>query len=192
MKSEEGHLSQMHKYLMNGSFYLQPDWLDYKLFTEIKAQLPKFKYKALYQPHGTYYGNRFQAYPCYEIFLTKYNSIFIPKFEDILQKKIEKKSFRCIVRKAIIEEVKKSKVSTPFAIVHSDPSEIAAVLYFDQTPDGGTVFFENRGDKYPDTSIGAYPNRLLMYNGKRWHAVATDFTFKERYVLAFFFNILKI
>ena len=80
----------MHKYLINGSFYLQPGWLEHKLFNEIKEKLPKLKYKALYQPHGTYYGNRFQAYPCYEVFLTKYNSIFIPKFEDILQKKIEK------------------------------------------------------------------------------------------------------
>lgn len=181
----------MYNYLLNGSFYLQPGWLDSKLFDQIKEKLPKLKYKALYQPAGIYYGNRFQAYPCYEVNLTKYNSIFISLFEKILQKRIDKKSFKCLVRKSVIEEIKKSKVNTPWGIVHYDPEEIAAILYFDQTSNGGTAFFENSGDKYPDISIGAYPNRLLMYNAKRWHAIATDFTFKERYILAFFFNTLK-
>tara|TARA_R100000656_G_C3848751_1_gene106970 strand:- start:51 stop:392 length:342 start_codon:yes stop_codon:yes gene_type:complete len=106
----------MHKYLINGSFYLQPGWLEHKLFNEIKEKLPKLKYKALYQPHGTYYGNRFQAYPCYEIILTKYNSIFIPKFEDILQKKIEKKSFQCVARKQSLKRSKNLK-STPLGLL---------------------------------------------------------------------------
>lgn len=176
---------------MNGSFYLQPEWLDWSVFEEIEKSLPTLDYKPLYQPCGTYYGNRFQAYPCYEHEYTKHNSLFISEFEKILKKKIDKKSFLCIIRKAIIDEIKQSKVNTPWAIVHYDPQEIAGILYFDQTPDGGTKFFENSGDKYPDSSIGAYPNRLLLYNARRWHAIATDFTFKERYIIAFFFNMEK-
>ena len=117
--------------------------------------------------------------------------IFFPKFENILQKKIDKKTFYCIARKAIIEEVKKSKINTPWAMVHYDPTDLTAILYFDQTSSGGTAFFEQVGDKYPDSTIGAYPNRLLMYNAKRFHAIATDFTFKERYILAFSFNMEK-
>ena len=181
----------MYNSLLNGSFYLKPEWLDWDLFNEIRNSFSTFKYRSLFQPYSIHYGNRFQAYPCYEFDLIKYNSVFIPKFEDILQRKIIKKSFKCIARKAITEEVKKSKVNTPWGIVHNDPEDIAGVLYFDQTSNGGTAFFEHKGDKYPDISIGAYPNRLLMYNGKRWHAIATDFTFEERYVLAFFFNVLK-
>ena len=181
----------MYKSLINGSFYLQPQWLDWKLFNKIEASLPKLKYKPTYQPAGIYYGNRFQAYPCHETAYTKYHSIFFPKFENILQKKIDKKTFYCIARKAIIEEVKKSKINTPWALVHYDHTDLTAILYFDQTSSGGTAFFEQVGDKYPDSTIGAYPNRLLMYNAKRFHAIATDFTFKERYILAFSFNVEK-
>ena len=181
----------MYQELIDGSFYVKPGWLDWKLFNNIRKSLPDLKYKPIYQPSETYYGNRFQAYPCYEIPFAEYHFVFISQFEATLKKRVDKKSFKCLVRKSVIEEIKKSKVNTPWGIVHYDPEEIAAILYFDQTSNGGTAFFENCEDKYPDISIGAYPNRLLMYNAKRWHAIATDFTFKERYILAFFFNTLK-
>ena len=181
----------MYQELIDGSFYVKPGWLDWKLFNNIRKSLPDLKYKPIYQPSETYYGNRFQAYPCYEIPFAEYHSIFISQFETTLKKRIDKKGFKCNARKAITEEVSKSKVDTRWGIVHRDSEEVAAILYFDQTSTGGTVFFEHMNDKYPDISFGAYPNRLLMYAANRWHTTSTDFTFKERYVLAFSFNILK-
>ena len=182
----------MYDHLKKGSFHLHPDFLESKLFEKLKSDLPALPYTALYEPHNFYYGNRFQAYPCYEVDITTYNDVFIPKLETLLQKKIDKKSMVCTIRKTIMEELQRSKVNTVYGTIHQDPTELAAVLYFDQTTSGGTVFFENNIDKYPDISIGAYPNRLIMYSAKRWHAPAADFTFKERYVLLLFFDTEKL
>ena len=91
-----------------------------------------------------------------------------------------------------MEEVKRSKVNTVYGTIHKDSTELAAVLYFEQTTSGGTVFFENGIDKYPDISVGAYPNRLILYNAQRWHTAAADFTFKERHVLLIFFDTEKL
>jgi len=182
----------MYKHLKRGSFHLHPNFLERKLFEKLKSDLPTLQYKAIYQPYGTYYGNRFQAYPCYEFNFPTYNHIFISKLEAILQKKIDKKSMVCTIRKVVTEELKQSKVNTDYGIVHKDHTELAAVLYFDQTTSGGTVFFEHAIDKYSDISVGAYPNRLILYNAQRWHAPCADFTFKERYVLLIFFNTEKL
>ena len=46
-------------------------------------------------------------------------------------------------------------------------------------------------DKYPDIQIGAYPNRLIIYNATRFHAACNDFSFKETYKLNIFFNLLQ-
>jgi len=181
----------MYNYLKEGSFHLHPNFLERKLFEKLKSDLPTLKYKTTYQPNKIYYGNRFQAYPCYELKFPAYNHIFIPKLEAILQKKINKKSFECTLRKTVIEELQRSKVNTIYGIVHKDTTAFGAVLYFDQTTSGGTVFFERDIDKYPDISVGAYPNRLILYNAQRWHAASSDFTFKERHVLLLFFNTEK-
>ena len=60
---------------------------------------------------------------------------------------------------------------------------------FDQSFDGGTAFFENRWEQVPDITIGAYPNRLILYYGGRWHAPAFDHTYKERKTLSFFLRL---
>ena len=181
----------MYNHLKKGSFHLHPNFLERKLFEKLKSSLPTLKYKATYQPKDTYYGNRFQAYPCYELKFHTYNHIIIPKLEALIQKKIDKRDFACIARKTVIEEVQRSKVNTVYGMIHKDLQELAAALHFDQTISGGTVFFEHDWDKHPDISVGAYPNRLILYNAQRWHATATDFTFKERYILVMFFNTKK-
>jgi len=182
----------MYNYLKEGAFHLHPNFLESRLFEKLKSGLPTLKCKATYQPHKIYYGNRFQAYPCYEFNFPTLNPTIIPQLEAILQKKIDKKSFECIIRKTVMEEVQRSKVNTIYGTIHKDTTELAAVLYFDQTSSGGTVFFEQNWDKYPDVSVGAYPNRLILYNAQRWHTAAADFTFKERYVLLIFFNTEKL
>ena len=122
----------MYKHILNGAIHIERNFFEEELYRKISKEIIKLKYSPGYQPGSYYYGNRFQAYPCYEVNLTKYNSIFISLFEKILQKRIDKKSFKCLVRKSVIEEIKKSKVNTPWGIVHYDPEEIAAVLYFDK------------------------------------------------------------
>ena len=89
----------------------------------------------------------------------------------------------------ITEELLKSKTNTPYGLVHHDSdNQFAAVLPFYQSNSGGTAFFEYQSDKYPDIQIGAYPNRLIIYDAGRFHAACNDFTFKETYKLNIFFN----
>ena len=77
-----------------------------------------------------------------------------------------------------------------YGFVHKDCPDgepaLAGMMYFDQSFDGGTAFFANQMDKIPDIYISAYPNRLVLYHGNRFHAPAIDYTFKERLTLTFF------
>ena len=75
--------------------------------------------------------------------------------------------------------------------VESDLADLAGVFYFEQSYLGGTAFFENHFDPIPDITIGAYTNRLILYNGNRWHAPCADYTFEERYIIAFMVDIIK-
>jgi hypothetical protein len=174
-------------YLDQGGFYIKSDFFDMKDFNYIKENISKLEYIPKYQPHGSYYGNRFQAYPCYEAKNSDYfNNLFLNKFNQIFNRK--PKDLECIIRKILTSELKMSKVNTGMGIVHSDTKSYATLMYFDQTTSGGTAFFENSWDKYPDITIGAYPNRLVAYNGRRPHAPMQDFSYEERYIIAHFFN----
>ena len=44
-------------------------------------------------------------------------------------------------------------------------------------------------DKMADITYGAWPNRLVLYNGFRSHAACHDFTYERRYALLLFFNV---
>ena len=89
----------------------------------------------------------------------------------------------------ITKELLKSKTNTPYGIVHQDLiNQFAAVLPFYQSNSGGTAFYEYEFDKYPDIQIGAYPNRLIIYDAQRNHSPCNDFTFKETYKLNIFFD----
>ena len=103
-------------------------------------------------------------------------------------------SLKVIARKTLMSEVKKSKAHGKYGFVHRDIDDkqeqlIAGMLYFDQSFDGGTAFFENHWDKTPDIYVSAYPDRLILYHGHRWHAPAFDYTFEERKTLSFFATI---
>ena len=107
----------------------------------------------------------------------------------------------CRIRKTFTEEIKRSKVNGKYGHIHTDynnddddpiPTDFASVFYFVQSYDGGTAFFENKGDTAPDIEISAYKNRLITYNSARLHTNCTDFTFKERYVLVSFIRTEKM
>ena len=51
---------------------------------------------------------------------------------------------------------------------------------------GGTAFFNAQSDKFPDIEIGAVPNRLVLYDNKRFHAPSHDYTYDVRKIICFF------
>ena len=178
--------------IKKGSIYIEPNFLDEILFNEFKENLKKYKFIETYQPKRAHYGNRFQAFPCYEtedlkIIDKKFCDIFTNKIKNILN--IDNIKISMFLRKNLTEELKISKANTKYGFVHRDElSEFAGVFHFVQSVDGGTAFFENHWEKVPDIEIGAYSNRLIIYNGNRWHSSCTDFTFNERIALTIFIN----
>lgn len=173
--------------ILNGSIYLKPNFLSEVLYKGSINLLNNLEYEATYQPSEVYYGNRFQAYPCYQTTIGEETNVYKKHLQEILKVNFE---LTVIARKVLSEELRQSKVNDRYGLIHSDPNaDIAGILYFDQTVSGGTAFFEHEWDKEPDIVVGAYPNRLLMYNAKRPHAPCQDFTFEERKILAFFIKL---
>ena len=181
---------KLYEHILNGSIHIQRNFLEPKLYTKMSKEISKLKYNAGYQPGGEYFGNRFQAYPVNEVDnWNKYKDIVVKKIEDLLECKI--KNVHLKLRKIITKELLKSKVNTPYGLVHQDRyHQFAALLPFFQSNSGGTAFFEYQSDKYPDIQIGAYPNRLIIYDASRFHAACNDFSFKETYKLNIFLNPL--
>lgn len=170
--------------LSNGGFFVKSDFLKPEDFSYIKKEIKNIEYNSTYQPISSYYGNRYQAYPCYENRNVNFDKFFLPKFKENFGKKIKKVS--STIRKVLSKELLQSKVNTNIGLIHTDGSKYAAIFYFDQTSNGGTAFFQNTWDKYPDVTIGSYPNRLVVYSGKKPHAPMHDFSFEERYIIAYF------
>jgi len=183
----------MFDYIMNGGISIHPSFFEQDKFLQIKNDIDNLDYKEDYQPGGTdiHYGNRFQAFPCYQSTYYNEKEYIINKLEGVLNRKIV--DYKTIARKTILEEVKKSKVYGKYGFVHRDIDNptplIAGMMYFDQAFDGGTAFFENSWDKVSDIYVSAYPNRLVLYCGSRWHAPAFDYTYEERKTLSFFLTI---
>ena len=156
--------------------------------------------KKLWNKEVTFYLNEFDTVPMFRGWIRRTNETFNdieiadPEFYELFrgrhQECLEEEitDFKCVVRKAITDEVKRSALNTKYGMVHRDTWSFGSILHFVQSYDGGTAFFEDVVDRTPDIEVSAYPNRLVMYNGRRWHSSCTDFTFDERYVLVSFFE----
>jgi len=180
-------MTEVEKEINFGGIRVCNQFLDNKSFDWLDKKVKKLKYIETYQPKGHYYGNRYQAYPCYENSNDlEISSLMRANITSLFGRQL--KDFNLITRKTKSDELQKSKVNTPFGLIHSDDCDYASILYFDQTVSGGTCFFEYQLDKYPDITVGAYPNRFIAYSGRRPHAPAYDYTFKERYIVATFWN----
>ena len=185
------------KYILDGGIGIHYNFFTEEKFNSIKSDLDKLHFNKQHQPSGTYYGNRMQAFPVYENQYTKENDYIKTNIEGILQTKIT--DFKTIARRVILSEVKESTQNFgKYGFIHRDyPPEaeseplIAGMMYFDQAYNGGTAFFNSQMEKVPDIYISAYPNRLVLYHGGRYHAPALDYTFEERLTLSFFFKIEK-
>jgi hypothetical protein len=188
----------MIDYILNGGISIHPAFFENKQFDKINSDMHNLTYIKGHQPQ-TYYGNRLQAYPVYESHYDKETEYITNKLEVILQTKVVR--FTALARKTLMSEVQQSSQGfEKYGFIHTDTGEgqnlggrslIAGMMYFDQSFDGGTAFFNNYWEKVPDIYVSAYPNRLLLYDGGRWHSPALDYTFEERLTLSFFFTIEK-
>ena len=177
--------------IQQGSLLTVPNFLaDY---IDLENKIKGYEYEATHQPKSIQYGNRFQAAPCWETQNLKiidrpmHNSIK-KQIEELIEEPIV--DFHCRIRCTKSSELKLSpQGKRRLGMVHTDEDEFAGVLPFDQSFTGGTAFFSHAWDKMPDITHGAWPNRLVLYNGKRNHTACHDFTFENRYVLVIFFNV---
>ena len=165
-------------------------------FLSVQQDVLNLDYNASYQPFTNKYGNRMQAFPCYEKPYNKENNYIITKLENMLQVKIIK--FETLARKIVLDEIKQSPQNFgKYGLIHKDilatdnEPLIAGMIYFEQSYNGGTAFFHNQQERTPDINISAVPNRLVLYSGAIYHAPCLDYTFKERYTLSFFFRTEK-
>ena len=185
-------------HLINGDIHIHPDFFEDNLYKQIIKKASSIKTKPTSQPQRKTYGNRMQAMPCHEALFNFKKDVIISKFEDLLGVKII--NYECLYRKIKTAELKKSQCNARYGFIHKDTEtfveesrisqyRLAGVMHFDQSYEGGTAFFEHYWDKVPDIYIGAYPNRLLLYNSNRWHCPSFDFSYKERDSLAFFLTV---
>jgi len=176
------------KNILTGGLYIQPGFLPEKEFDWLYEKIKNLDYIETHQPTHIKVGNRFQGYPCYENFDKDISRFMESRIKSIFNRDL--KDFQCVIRKTLADELKMSKFDGDYGIIHHDNENatFASVFQFDRTTNGGTAFFENGWDKYPDISVGSYPNRLLIYRGLRNHAPMYDYTYKERYVIATFWN----
>ena len=179
--------------IKNGSIISIPDFLNN--YEELDSKKEKYEYEEGYQPGILkHYGNRFQAHPCYEtlnfrVCDNSMNNSIKEQIETLIEQKTT--YFDCKIRLSLSSELKKSNafINKDFGFIHHDDKQFAAVLPFDQSFTGGTAFFSHAWDKIPDITYGAWPNRLILYNGFRNHAACQDFTFESRYILTIFFEV---
>ena len=61
---------QINNYLDTGGIIIRPNFFKLDVFNNFIKYLNKVKHTPTYQPSRLYYGNRFQAYPCYDYQIT--------------------------------------------------------------------------------------------------------------------------
>ena len=188
----------MIDYILRGGVIQHWDFFTPEKYEKIKEDIKNIDWEPTHQPLKMKYGNRFQGMPCYQSLYDKENDYIINKIESILQHNIT--DFNLIARKILISEIKASTQDfSKYGFVHRDypadqPQEplLAAVMYFDQSYDGGTAFFHNQMEKAPDSYVSAFPNRLVLYHGGRYHANCFDYTMEERITFSFFFKLKQM
>lgn len=185
----------MLNYILRGGVTQHADFFTPEKFKSIKQDLNTIDWEPTHQPLKMKYGNRFQGMPCYQSVYSKENDYIINKIETIIDNPIT--DFNMIARKILISEIKASTQDFgKYGFVHRDyaadqPQEplIAGMMYFEQSYDGGTAFFHNQMEKAPDSYVSAFPNRLVLYHGGRYHANCFDYTMEERITFSFFFKL---
>ena len=199
----------MIDYITNNGISQHWNFFPQEKYQKIERDLKSLDYKASHQPATNTYGNRLQAFPCYESYYFDENAYMKSRLEDLLKTKITE--FKSLARKIVLDEIRVSPQNFgKYGLVHKDTTYkagvpnggqanpkgqqlvdrpmVAGMMYFDQAYNGGTAFFFNQMEKVPDIYISAVPNRLVLYSGGIYHAPCFDYTFKERLTLSLFFK----
>ena len=200
----------MIDYILKNGISQHWNFFPQEKYQKIEKDLKELDYKATYQPSTNTYGNRLQAFPCYENYYYDENAYMKSRLEDLLKTKITE--FKSLARKTVLDEIRVSPQNFgKYGLIHKDTTYktsipnagqtggpkgqqltdrpmIAGMMYFDQAYNGGTAFFFNQMEKVPDIYISAVPNRLVLYSGGIYHAPCFDYTFRERLTLSLFFK----
>ena len=83
----------MIDYITNNGISQHWNFFPQEKYQKIERDLKSLDYKASHQPATNTYGNRLQAYPCYEAEYNKHNSYIINKLSSIGFKKITLNTF---------------------------------------------------------------------------------------------------
>lgn len=178
---------QLHEAIERGAVHIENNFFTDEIYKDIYFNLKQVSFHECYQPSRQLYYNRLEAYPCHEYWYNRYDEFILLKLRDILGCEI--KDFSCFARKLIAEELKKSPQGNgKYGLVHKDDMDFACVLSLDESVNNGTAFYDKHYDRYPNMEIGAYPNRIIIYSGKRFHSTCYDFNLKESMKLVMFFN----
>ena len=201
----------MIDYILKNGISQHWNFFPQEKYQKIERDLKELDYKATYQPSTNTYGNRLQAFPCYENYYYDENAYMKSRLEDLLKTKITE--FKSLARKTVLDEIRVSPQNFgKYGLIHRDTTYqtsipnagkagdvqgqnvvdrpmIAGMMYFDQAYNGGTAFFFNQMENVPDIYVSAVPNRLVLYSGGIYHAPCFDYTFKERLTLSLFFKV---
>jgi|TARA_R100000149_G_C5879877_1_gene144588 hypothetical protein len=178
---------QLFQAINKGALHIESDFFTKEIYNDIFFDLKQVDYTACYQPSPTLYFNRLEAYPTHEYLYNKYNEFIIEKIQFMLGCEI--KDFSCFARKLLKSELEKSSQGkTKYGFVHKDETDFAGVIGLDESTNNGTAFYEHEWHRFPNSEIGSYPNRLVMYSGNRYHSTCYDFNLKETIKLVFFCN----
>jgi len=64
-----------------------------------------------------------------------------------------------------------------------------SVLYINTNDKEGTLFFKDNKNPIPEETVYAKKDRLLIFQGDRWHAPLHDFNKRYRVVVVFFYGL---
>jgi len=183
---------QVLEMITHGGFYIDHEFLPETQYKILNENFYNYKFEDTYQPSGIDYGNRMQAYPVYD---TDDLCNIDPNLDLLIKNTvqslmgIEIDSWQANLRYIVSEEILNSKQNNRYGIKHTDRTQYAGVMYFEQTTTGGTAFFRTPLDNEPDIEIGSNENRCIIFNGQMFHAPSHDFSYDRRKSLVFFFNI---
>jgi hypothetical protein len=178
---------QLHEAVTRGAVHIESNFFTEEIYKDIYFNLKQVSFNVCYQPSRTLYYNRLEAYPSHEYWYNRYDEFIVNKLKNLLGCEI--KDFSCFARKLYAEELKKSPQGNgKYGLVHQDDMDFACVLSLDESVNNGTAFYEQAFHRAPFMEIGAYPNRLILYSGKRLHSTCYDFNLNESMKLVMFFN----
>ena len=134
-------MTDLKELIERGTIVTFCEFLD--VYDELNARKEDYDYLKVYQPDGVPYGNRQQAYPCYEtLTLAQIDPEMDAAIRNQVQALFSQKiiAWRCRIRYSLSSEVKECQAfkNTNYGFIHTDDKDFADVLPFEHSLTGGT------------------------------------------------------